>query len=122
MSAVPARATAASAAAGSRPPDLRLVPAALSTWAVVLLGLASLARGWRWWHTLTLVAAWFALGSARWYHPSSWASDWPFFASAHVVTRWRFVALLGLGIGTALIGLLAHEHAYVQAGQSVPLA
>ena len=39
MSAVPARVTAASAGSGSRPPDLRLVPAALTTWMVVLLGL-----------------------------------------------------------------------------------
>jgi len=39
MSAVPARVTAASAGSGSRPPDLRLVPAALTTWMVVLIGL-----------------------------------------------------------------------------------
>ncbi len=68
--------------------------------AVVLLGLASLARGWRWWHTLTLVGAWFALGSTRWYHPSYWTSDWPLFASTHVVTRWRFVTLMGLGLAS----------------------
>ena len=42
---------------------------------VVLLVLASLARGWRWWHTLTLIAACFALGSMRWYHPSYWTSE-----------------------------------------------
>jgi competence protein ComEC len=39
MSTVPARVTAASAGSGSRPPDLRLVPAALTTWMVVLIGL-----------------------------------------------------------------------------------
>jgi len=65
---------------------------------VVLLGLASLAWGWRWWHTLTLVAGWLAIGSLQWYHPSYWLRSWPLFASAHVVTRWRFVALLGLGL------------------------
>ena len=45
---------------------------------------------------------------------------------------WTGVVLLGLALATpwvggvgavaALAGLLAHEHAYVQAGQSVPLA
>ena len=70
---------------------------------VVLLGLASVARGWRWWHTLTLVSAWFAIGSVRWYHPSYWVAGWPFFASAHVVTRWRFVALLGLGLAAGSV-------------------
>ncbi len=70
---------------------------------VVLLGLASLARGWRWWHTLTLVSGWFAIGSVRWYHPSYWVAGWPFFASAHVVTRWRFVALLGLGLAAGSV-------------------
>ena len=57
--------------------------------------------GWRWWHTLTLVCAWLAIGSVRWYHPSSWLSDWPLFRSAHVVTRWRFVALLGVALAVA---------------------
>jgi hypothetical protein len=70
---------------------------------VVLLGLASLALGWRWWHTLTLVSAWFAIGSVRWYHPSYWVADWPFFGSAHVVPRWRFVALLGLGLAAGSV-------------------
>jgi hypothetical protein len=31
-------------------------------------------------------------------------------------------ALAGLAAVATLAGLLAHEHAYVQAGQSVPLA
>jgi len=39
MSALPARTTAAAVGGGSRLPDLRLVPAALATWVVVLLGL-----------------------------------------------------------------------------------
>ncbi len=82
--------------------------------AVALLGLASLARGWRWWHTLMFVSAWFALGSVRWYHPSYWTGDWPLFASTHVVTRWRFVAVLGLGL--AVGSVLAHwRHSGVRA-------
>jgi len=70
---------------------------------VVLLGLASLALGWRWWHTLTFISAWFAIGSVRWYHPSYWVADWPVFASAHVVSRWHFVALLGLGLAAGSV-------------------
>ena len=70
---------------------------------VVLLGLASLTLGWRWWHTLTLVSGWFAIGSVRWYHPSYWVANWPFIGSAHVVTRWRFVALLGLGLAAGSV-------------------
>jgi hypothetical protein len=71
--------------------------------AVVLLGVASLAQGWRWWHTLTLVSGWLAIGSVHWYQPSSWLSDWPLFASAHVVTRWRFVAIVGLGLAVGSV-------------------
>ncbi len=70
---------------------------------VVLLGLASLAWGWRWWHTLTLACGWLALGSLQWYQPSSWLAIWPFFRSAHVVTRWEFVALLGLGLAAGSV-------------------
>jgi len=70
---------------------------------VVLLGLVSLAHGWRWWHTLMLICAWLALGSMRWYHPSLWLSIWPFFSTAHVVTRWRFLALLGLGLAAGSV-------------------
>ena len=65
---------------------------------VVGLAMASLAFGWRWWHTLAIVCTWLAMGSTRWYQPSAWLADWPAFASAHVVTRWRFVAALGLGL------------------------
>jgi hypothetical protein len=71
--------------------------------AVLLLGLVSLASGWRWWHSLTLVSFWLSIGSVHWYHPSYWMARWPFFASAHVVTRWRFVALLGLGLAVGSV-------------------
>jgi hypothetical protein len=45
---------------------------------------------------------------------------WPGLAAvaASAAAPWISVAAVPL----ALIGLLAHEHAYVQAGQSVPLA
>lgn len=65
---------------------------------VVSLALLSLAFGWRWWHTLAILCGWLALGSTRFYHPSRWLAYWPLFASAHVVTRWRFVAFLGIGL------------------------
>jgi len=65
---------------------------------VVALGLASLFNGWRWWHTMILVSTWLAIGSLRWYQPSRWLADWPVFSSMHVVTRWRFLAMLGLGL------------------------
>ncbi len=59
--------------------------------------------GWRWWHILTIVCAWLAMGSVRWYHPSYWLMDWPFFGSAHSVPRWRIVALMGLGLAAGSV-------------------
>jgi hypothetical protein len=70
---------------------------------VALLALVSLYWGWRWWHTLTLVAGWLAIGSIRWYHASYWLSFWPLFSSAHVVTRWRYVAILGIGLAAGSV-------------------
>jgi hypothetical protein len=70
---------------------------------VLVLALASLAHGWRWWHTLALAAGWMALGSVSWYHPSYWVAEWPLFASTHVVTRWKVVALLGLGLAAGSV-------------------
>jgi hypothetical protein len=68
---------------------------------VLLLFFASMLRGWRWWHTLAIVCAWLAIGSVRWYQPSSWLASWPFFGSAHVVTRWRLIALLGVALAVS---------------------
>ncbi|MHB1557762.1 MAG: hypothetical protein ACYC61_09800 [Isosphaeraceae bacterium] len=70
---------------------------------VFALVVVSLASRWRWWHLLALVSGWMAIGSRWWYHPSRWLLDWPFFASAHVVTRWRFLAMLGLGFAAASV-------------------
>jgi len=70
---------------------------------VLLLVVASLAYGWRWWHTLALAAGWLAIGSVRGYHPSYWVADWPIFASTHAVTRWRFIATLGLGLAAGSV-------------------
>jgi len=71
----------------------------------IVLGLAllSLAFGWRWWHTLALVCFWLALGSERWYQPSSWLTAWPLFGSAHVVVRWHFLGILGLGLAVGSV-------------------
>ncbi len=68
---------------------------------IFALVLVSLASRWRWWHFLALISGWLAIGSRWWYHPSHWLLDWPFFGSAHVVTRWRFLAMLGLGFAAA---------------------
>jgi hypothetical protein len=73
---------------------------------VLSLSLLSLAFGWRWWHTLTLACFWLAIGSVRWYHPSSWLAAWPILGSAHVVTRWRILGMLGLSFATG--ATLAH--------------
>lgn len=68
---------------------------------VLALAAVSLLSGWRWWHALTLAGFWLAIGSVRWYQPSAWLMAWPFFGSAHVVTRWRFMAMLGMGLAVA---------------------
>jgi hypothetical protein len=65
---------------------------------VLVLSLLDLLHGWRWWHALALLCGWLAIGSAEWYQPSYWLADWPLFRSTHVVTRWRFIALLGIGL------------------------
>jgi hypothetical protein len=70
---------------------------------VLSLALLSVAFGWRWWHTLTLVCFWLALGSVHWYQPSYWLAGWPVIGSAHVVTRWRYVAILGLALSTGSV-------------------
>lgn len=72
---------------------------------VLALAVVSVVFGWRWWHTLAIACFWLALGSTRWHQPSAWLMDWPFIGSAHVVTRWRFLAMLGLGL--AVGGALA---------------
>jgi hypothetical protein len=71
----------------------------------VVLGLAvlSLAYGWRWWHALALACFWLALGSDTWYQPSAWLASWPIIGSAHVVTRWRFLGLLGMGLAAGSV-------------------
>ncbi|MDR3620623.1 MAG: hypothetical protein P4L85_14825 [Paludisphaera borealis] len=70
---------------------------------VLALVVVSLAFGWRWWHTLALACFWLAIGSLKWYQPSAWLMDWPFIGSAHVVTRWRFLGMLGLGLAVGSV-------------------
>jgi hypothetical protein len=76
--------------------------------ALVLVAL-SLRPGWRWPHTLAAVSLLFAMGSREVYHPSYWVATWPLFASTHVVTRWRFLAMLGLGLAAG--GVVARGRA-----------
>jgi hypothetical protein len=76
---------------------------------VLALALASLAWGlrWRWWHTLAALCGWLAVGNIAVHHLSYWLGPLPLFASMHVVTRWRFVALLGVALAAAdVIGRL----------------
>ena len=68
---------------------------------VLGLALASLAWGWRWWHTLAFLCGWLAAGSDTWYYPSYWLQNFPLFATMHVVTRWRFMAMLGVALAVA---------------------
>ena len=70
---------------------------------VLALALVSLAFGWRWWHTLAIVCFWLAIGSVRWYQPSAWLAAWPLIGSAHVVTRWRYLAFLGVGFASGSV-------------------
>lgn len=70
---------------------------------VLFLALISLVQGWRWWHTLTILCLWLALGSMRWTHPSYWLAQGPVFSTMHVVTRWRIPAMLGLGLAAGSI-------------------
>ena len=57
-------------------------------------------------------ASWFAADSRR-----------VFWAGVVLVGAAVFAPVIGLvAVPLALVGVLAHEHAYVQAGQSVPLA
>ncbi len=64
----------------------------------VVAAVFSLGRGWRWWHTLTIAGFALASGSIRLHHASYWLREWPIFSSMHVVSRWRFPALLGLAL------------------------
>jgi hypothetical protein len=76
---------------------------------VLALAVLSLAWGlrWRWWHTLAAVCGWLAVGNVAIYHLSYWLGPLPLFASMHVVTRWRFVAILGVALAAAdVIGRL----------------
>jgi hypothetical protein len=70
---------------------------------VLVLTAISLTSGWRWWHTLTLVCGCLAVGSAHWYHPSYWLGHLPVFNTMHVVTRWGFMALLGVALSAASV-------------------
>jgi hypothetical protein len=50
-----------------------------------------------------LLCGWLASGSDTWYYPSYWLQHFPLFATMHVVTRWRFMAMLGVALAAASI-------------------
>jgi hypothetical protein len=66
--------------------------------AVLIAATLSLAGGWKWFHTVTLGCGWLAAGGSRWSLPSYWLGHWPVFSTMHAVGRWRFAAMLGLGL------------------------
>jgi hypothetical protein len=68
---------------------------------VLALAAISLISGWRWWHTLTAACVWLAAGSEAWYHPSYWLAHFPPFTTMHVVTRWRYMAMLGFAVAAS---------------------
>lgn len=68
---------------------------------VLILTFLSIRHGWRWWHWLIVLPCLLSLGAYRWYHPSYWLASWPGFATMHVVTRWRMVAVLGMAMAAA---------------------
>lgn len=115
------------------PPHL-LVQAGLAG-AAVLLPFGEAGEELRWLLAATALAQLlFALGEATLTHPTAHAR-----LAAHELTRGRYAAFFWAGLALvavalaapwigvvavpfALAGLLAHEHAHVQAGQAVPLA
>ncbi|NNG15735.1 MAG: polysulfide reductase NrfD [Gemmatimonadales bacterium] len=82
----------------------------------------------------SLIHLLFVLGEGTLAHPTAHArlAAWEMIRGRHARFFWTGVVLLAGGVlapwigmaaaPLALAGLLAHEHAYVQAGQSVPLA
>ncbi len=68
---------------------------------VIAITVVSMFQNWRWWHTLTLLCFSLTLGAVQLYHPSYWLSQVPVFSSMHVVTRWRIVEMLGIGLSVA---------------------
>lgn len=103
------------------PVALALEPSAVPTLAVLLAAACAIH--------LLLVA-----GEVTLPHPTAHAhlATWQMTRGRFRTWFWLGVALVGVGLiapvmppiaaAAALAGLLAHEHAYVQAGQSVPLA
>jgi hypothetical protein len=71
----------------------------------VVLGLAlvSMIWGWRWWHTLAFICGWLAMGAVHWYQPSYWLKYWPLFSTMYVVTRWRYMAMLGVALAASSV-------------------
>lgn len=76
-------------------------------WPVVGLAVISLAWGLRWWHVLAILGFWLAFGGYTVWMPSYWLNHLPIFSSLHVVSRWRLVASLGVGLaaGSAVAAL-----------------
>ena len=68
---------------------------------VLALFIASFRWGVRWWHWLAGITYALAYGGNSWYQPSYWLSHLPLFETMHVVTRWRLVTMLAVGLAAA---------------------
>lgn len=69
----------------------------------LLLVLMSLRGGWRWWHVLTALCLWLAMGAHHWTQPSFWLAAAPVFQTMHVISRWRIPAMLGVGLAAGAV-------------------
>lgn len=91
------------------PPNARLVDMRLAWWEVacyvgvlpILLFFLSLRPRIRWWHVFALICLAFGYSAVAPWSPGTWLSQLPVFRSMWVITRWRFPAMLFVGLAAA---------------------
>jgi hypothetical protein len=67
-----------------------------------LFWLVGLLRGFRWWHSMTLIMIWASCGNDAWFYPMFWLQKLPTFASHLCFTRIRVFAQLFFCIGVVM--------------------
>lgn len=72
----------------------------------IILAVASLRQGVRWWHVMIGIVLWATIGNCRWYHLMYWVQKLPTFSSHLCFSRIRMFMPLFLGI-SATSGLNA---------------
>ncbi len=85
-------------------------------WTVVILAALSLRWGLRWWHILAGLGFWLAFGADGVALPSYWLNQLPIFRTLHVVSRWRLLAALGVGLaaGSTVVHLRQDDRRVVR--------